>query len=108
MGGGRLNTLRLESRGFVGLGVVGATVPGLRSQFVHLPSGQSPSIPVRDMNCRSIFIARCKAMIDGVFLLGLEIPDSLRKLEPTVKEMRDAFEHIDERAQEKINLSCVV
>ena len=47
-------------------------------------------------------------MIDGVFLLGLEIPDSLRKLEPTVKEMRDAFEHIDERAQEKINLSCAV
>ena len=43
-----LNSLRLESQGFLGLGVVGATVPGLRSQFVHLPSGQSPSIPVRD------------------------------------------------------------
>ena len=41
---------------------------------------------------------------NGVFPLGLEIPDSLRKLEPTVKEMRDAFEHIDERAQGKINL----
>ena len=40
---------------------------------------------------------------NGVFPLGLEIPDSLRKLEPTVKEMRDAFEHIDERAQGKIN-----
>ena len=41
---------------------------------------------------------------NGVFPLRLEIPDSLRKLEPTVKEMRDAFEHIDERAQGKINL----
>ena len=34
-----LNTPRSGSRRFVGLGVVGATVPGLRSQFVHLPSG---------------------------------------------------------------------
>ena len=41
---------------------------------------------------------------DGVFPLGLEIPDSIRKLEPLVKDMRDAFEHIDERAQGKINL----
>ena len=40
---------------------------------------------------------------NGVFPLGLEIPDSLRKLEPIVKDMRDAFEHIDERAQGKIN-----
>ena len=41
---------------------------------------------------------------NGVFPLGLEIPDSVRKLEPMVKDMRDAFEHIDERAQGKINL----
>ena len=40
---------------------------------------------------------------NGVFPLGLEIPDSLRHLEPVVKDMRDAFEHIDERAQGKIN-----
>ena len=40
---------------------------------------------------------------NGVFPLGLEIPDSLRKLEPIVKDMRNAFEHIDERAQGKIN-----
>ena len=40
---------------------------------------------------------------NDVFPLGLEIPDSLRKLEPIVKAMRDAFEHIDERAQGKIN-----
>ena len=40
---------------------------------------------------------------NGVFPLGLEIPNSLKKLEPVVKEMRDAFEHIDERAQGKIN-----
>lgn len=40
---------------------------------------------------------------NGVFPLGLEIPDSLKTLEPIVKEMRDAFEHIDERAQGKIN-----
>lgn len=41
---------------------------------------------------------------DGVFPLGLEIPDRIRKLEPIVKDMRDAFEHIDERAQGKINI----
>ena len=41
---------------------------------------------------------------NGVFSLDLEIPDSVRKLEPMVKDMRDAFEHIDERAQGKINL----
>ena len=41
---------------------------------------------------------------DGVFPLGLEIPDSIRKLEPMVKDMRDAFEHIDERALGKINI----
>ena len=40
---------------------------------------------------------------NGVFPLGLEISDSLRKLEPIVKDMRNAFEHIDERAQGKIN-----
>ena len=40
---------------------------------------------------------------NDVFHLGLEIPDSLRKLEPIVKAMRDAFEHIDDRAQGKIN-----
>lgn len=41
---------------------------------------------------------------DDVFPLGLEIPDRIRKLEPMVKDMRDAFEHIDERAQGKINI----
>ena len=41
---------------------------------------------------------------DGVFPLDLEIPDRIRKLEPIVKDMRDAFEHIDERAQGKINI----
>ena len=56
-----------------------------------------------------IIIALHRAMnmvlrFDGVFPLGLEIPDSIRKLEPLVKDMRDAFEHIDERAQGKINL----
>ena len=40
---------------------------------------------------------------NGVFPLSLEIPDSLRKMEPIIKDMRDAFEHIDERAQGKIN-----
>ena len=40
---------------------------------------------------------------NGVFPLSLEIPDSLRKMEPIIKDMRDAFEHIDDRAQGKIN-----
>ena len=39
---------------------------------------------------------------NDVFPLGLEIPDSLRKLSPLVKDMRDAFEHIGERAQGNI------
>ncbi len=43
--------------------------------------------------------------IEKVFLLGLEIPSSLQKLEVVVREMRHAFEHIDERAQGKINQS---
>ncbi len=43
------------------------------------------------------------ARSNSVFSLGLEVPDSLKMLEPVVKEMRDAFEHIDERAQGKIN-----
>ena len=41
--------------------------------------------------------------LNGVFPLGLEIPKSLLDIEPSIKEMRDAFEHIDERAQGKIN-----
>ena len=40
---------------------------------------------------------------NSVFHLGLEIPDSLRSIEPVVREMRNAFEHIDERAQGKIS-----
>lgn len=41
---------------------------------------------------------------DRVFPLALEIPDRIRKLEPVVKDMRDAFEHLDERAQGKISI----
>ena len=40
---------------------------------------------------------------NGVFPIGLEIPGHLRKLEKVVRDMRHAFEHIDERAQGKIN-----
>ena len=60
-------------------------------------------------NAEVTIIALNRAMnmllqFDGVFPLGLEIPDRIRKLEPIVKDMRDAFEHIDERAQGKINI----
>ena len=41
--------------------------------------------------------------VNSVYSLGLEMPDSLQKKEPVVRAMRDAFEHIDERAQGKIN-----
>ena len=43
--------------------------------------------------------------MDKVFPLGLEIPSGLQKLEVVVRNMRNAFEHIDERAQGKINQS---
>ena len=43
--------------------------------------------------------------VNGVYSLGLEIPDSLQKIVPVIREMRNAFEHIDERAQGKINAS---
>ena len=39
----------------------------------------------------------------SIFAIGLEIPDHLRSLERVVRDMRHAFEHIDERAQGKIN-----
>ena len=40
---------------------------------------------------------------NSLYPVGLEIPERLRELERVVREMRHAFEHIDERAQGKIN-----
>lgn len=37
--------------------------------------------------------------------LGLDIPKSVEKIRAVVRDMRNAFEHIDERAQGKINAS---
>ena len=42
---------------------------------------------------------------NSVFSMGLEIPKDLGKVERVVRDMRHAFEHIDERAQGKINQS---
>ncbi len=41
--------------------------------------------------------------INGVFSLGLEVPDYLHKLERVFRDMRDTFEHIDERSADEIN-----
>ena len=41
--------------------------------------------------------------INGVYGLNLEIPDHLDNLKPVVRDMRHAFEHIDERAQGRVN-----
>ena len=35
----------------------------------------------------------------------LEVPDSVKKIRTAVKELRDAFEHIDERAEARVGLS---
>ena len=40
---------------------------------------------------------------NSVFPTGLEVPDHLLKLERVIRDMRHAFEHIDERAQGKVN-----
>ena len=41
--------------------------------------------------------------LNRIFPVGLEIPDHLHGLERVVRDMRHAFEHIDERAQGKVN-----
>ena len=43
--------------------------------------------------------------LDRVFLLEIEIPSNLKRLEIVIQEMRHAFEHIGERAQGMINQS---
>ena len=54
-----------------------------------------------------IALHRAMDMLSGiksVYGLGLESPDHLENLKPVVRDMRNAFEHINERAQGKINL----
>ena len=41
--------------------------------------------------------------LEEVFLLEIQFPSNLERLEVVVREMRHAFEHIDERAQGRIN-----
>ena len=40
---------------------------------------------------------------NSVFPIGLEIPDHLHGREKVIRDMRNAFEHIDERAQGKVH-----
>ena len=53
-----------------------------------------------------IALHRCFEMVYGLtekFCPGLEVPDSVDKIRDPVTEIRHAFEHIDERAQGKVN-----
>ena len=53
-----------------------------------------------------IALHRCFEMVYGLvekFSLGLQVPASVDKIRAPVMEIRHAFEHIDERAQGKIN-----
>ena len=39
------------------------------------------------------------------FCPDLEVPDSVQKIQTAVKDMRDAFEHIDDRAEGRVGMS---
>ena len=43
--------------------------------------------------------------LNSKFALALDVPESLAKVRPAVEGMRHAFEHIDERAEGKVNLA---
>ena len=54
-----------------------------------------------------IALHRGIVMIEGLnktFSLGLDIPDSLQAIQSLVQDMRHSFEHIDDRAQGRVNL----
>ncbi len=48
--------------------------------------------------------AMAQSLIDE-FCPDLEVPDSVKRIREAVKEMRDAFEHIDERSKAKVGMS---
>ena len=54
-----------------------------------------------------IALGRCYRMVDGLvekFCPKLSVPDSVAETSAAVKAMRDAFEHIDERAEGKVKI----
>ena len=54
-----------------------------------------------------IALARCYRMVNGLiekFCPELSLPDSVVETSAAVKAMRDAFEHIDERAEGKVKI----
>ena len=54
-----------------------------------------------------IALGRCYRMVDGLiekFCPGLSVPNSVAETSAVVKAMRDAFEHIDERAVGKVKI----
>ena len=54
-----------------------------------------------------IALGRCYRMVDDLikkFCPGLSVPDSVAETSAAVKAMRDAFEHIDERAVGKVKI----
>ena len=58
----------------------------------------------------SIALGRCYRMVDGLiekFCPGLSVPDSVAETSAAVKAMRDAFEHIDERAVGKVKIGTL-
>ena len=75
---------------------------------------EAKGIPQRQGSLNALAIAemavialhRCFEMVDGLvekFSPGLQVPASVDKIRTPVREIRHAFEHIDERAQGKIN-----
>ena len=54
-----------------------------------------------------IALGRCYRMVEGLiekFCPELSIPDSVARTSAAVREMRNAFEHIDERAEGKVRI----
>ena len=54
-----------------------------------------------------IALGRCYRMVNGLvekFCPELKVPDSVATTRAAVKQMRDAFEHIDERAEGKVKI----
>ena len=55
-----------------------------------------------------IALGRCYRMVEGLvkkFCPGLSVPDGVAETRDAVKAMRDAFEHIDERAEGKVKIN---
>ena len=87
-------------------------------QARDLARGGQGSIPARQAHFQAlgaaemtiIALGRCYRMVDGLvekYCPEMSVPDSVVKTSAAVKAMRDAFEHIDERAEGKVKIGEV-